>query len=240
VVTIVACLHFALANEGDRPVFVPASSIVDASGVIAPAAARGTQQYGQVLSRMSDLRGWARQASLRLRPSAVFVGRWTVDATYTFTDAHMQSRGFDGTTFGDPARVDWARADYAPRHEVTLSAGFSHPWFAVSLYGKASSGLPFTPMVGSDVNGDGLANDRAFITDPGLTSDATLAAGLRSLLATTSSRSRDCLVEQLNKPAANPPREEDVSTERRSPDVGRVSSVETRRYSGFAERTPLS
>ncbi|HEV8498617.1 MAG TPA: hypothetical protein VGQ56_17195, partial [Gemmatimonadaceae bacterium] len=194
--------HFALANEGDRPVFVPASSIVDASGVIAPAAARETQQYGQVLSRMSDLRGWARQASLRLRPNAVFVGRWTVDATYTFTDAHMQSRGFDGTTFGDPARVDWSRADYAPRHEVTLSAGFSHRWFAVSLYGKASSGLPFTPMVGSDVNGDGLANDRAFITDPGLTSDATLAAGLRSLLATTSSRSRDCLVAQLNKPAA--------------------------------------
>jgi hypothetical protein len=114
----------------------------------------------------------------------------------------MQSRGFDGTTFDDPARVDWSRADYAPRHEVTLSAGFSHPWFAVSVYGKASSGLPFTPMVGSDVNGDGLANDRAFVTDPGLTSDATLAAGLRSLLTTTSSRSRDCLVDQLNKPAA--------------------------------------
>jgi hypothetical protein len=57
-------------------------------------------------------------------------------------------------------------------------------------------------MVGSDVNGDGLADDRAFITDPARTTDATLAAGLRSLLATTSSRSRDCLSEQRNKPAA--------------------------------------
>lgn len=193
--------HFTLASEGDRPVFVPASSIVPASGVIAPAAARTTQQYGQVSSRSSDLRGWARQASLRLRPNVQFVGRWTIDATYTFTDAHMQSRGFDGTTFGDPARVDWSRADYAPRHEITLSAAFSHPWFAVSLFGKTSSGLPFTPMVGSDVNGDGLANDRAFVADPALTTDPTLATGMRSLLATTSSRSRDCLFEQLDKPA---------------------------------------
>ncbi|MGE5099003.1 MAG: hypothetical protein ACM3SX_03370 [Deltaproteobacteria bacterium] len=194
--------RFTLPNEGDRPVFVPASSIVPASGVIAPAAARTTQQYGQVLSRLSDLRGWARQASLRLRPNVLFVGRWNLDATYTFTDAHMQSRGFDGTTFGDPSRIDWTRADYAPRHEITMSAGFSHPLFGVSLFGKATSGLPFTPMVGSDINGDGLANDRAFVADPALTTDPALAAGLRSLLATTSSRSRDCLSDQLNKPAA--------------------------------------
>lgn len=193
--------RFTLSSEGDRPVFVPASSIVPTSGVIAPAAARTSQQYGQVLDRRSDLRGWARQASLRFRPSAPFVGRWTIDGTYTFTDARMQSRGFDGATFGDPARVDWARADFGARHEITMSAGYSHRWIGVSLFGKATSGLPFTPIVASDINGDGLANDRAFVTDPASTTDPALAAGLRSLLATTSSRSRDCLTRQRNTPA---------------------------------------
>ena len=194
--------RFALPDENGRPIFVPASSIVASTGVVAPAASRTTTQFGQVLDRASDLRGYARQAFVRLRPSATFIGRWVLDGTYTFTDARMQARGFDGATFGDPWMVTWARADYAPRHEITASAGYSFNWLSISLFGKASSGLPFTPIVGSDINGDGLANDRAFVFDPAKTSDATLAQGVRALLATTSSRSRDCLLQQMNQPAA--------------------------------------
>jgi hypothetical protein len=193
--------RFALGDEDGRPVYVPASSIVASSGVVAPGAARAVAQYGSVLSRMSDLHGWARQASLRLRPNAQFIGRWLLDATYTFTDARMQSRGFDGTAFDDPRAIGWARADFTPRHQVTLSAAFSHRLFAVSLFGKASSGSPFTPLTGSDVNGDGLSNDRAFVFDPARTADAALATGMRSLLASTSSRSRDCLAAQLGHAA---------------------------------------
>ena len=195
-------VHLVLPDEGGRPVFVPASSIVPSTGVVAPGAARTTAQYAQVLRRLSDMRGWARQATLRVRPSAQFLGRWVLDATYTFTDARMQARGFDGATFSDPAAVTWARADYAPRHEITTSAGYSFSWLAISLFGKASSGLPFTPIVGSDINGDGLANDRAFVFNPSSPSvDAATAQGLRTLLATTSSRSRECLLAQLGEAA---------------------------------------
>jgi hypothetical protein len=193
---------FTLPSDGGRPVFVPTSSIVASSGVVAPAAARTAQEFGQVLSRSSDLRGRAGQASIRVRPNVFFLGRWAIDATYTRTDARMQARGFDGSTFGDPRAIEWARADYAPNHEIALQAYYTHRWFAVTLSGKASSGLPFTPMVGSDVNGDGLADDRAFIVDPTKTSDASFATGMRSLLATTSSRSRDCLLAQAGKAAA--------------------------------------
>ena len=192
--------RLTLADDGGRSVFVPASSIVASSGVVAPAAARTTQQFGQVMSRTSDLRGRAGQASFRLRPSAAFFGRW--DATYTYTNARMQARGFDGSTFGDPRAVEWARADYAPTHEIALQAYYLNRWFGVTLSGKVSSGLPFTPMVASDVNGDGLANDRAFIVDPAKTADASLASGMRSLLATTSTRSRDCLLAQLGSAAS--------------------------------------
>jgi hypothetical protein len=57
-------------------------------------------------------------------------------------------------------------------------------------------------VVGSDVNGDGLANDRAFVFDAARVADPALAQGLRSLLASTSSRSRDCLLRQVNSAAA--------------------------------------
>ena len=194
--------RFALPDEANRPVFVPTSSIVAASGVVSPTAARIASQYGSVLSRSSDLHGSARQASVRVRPNINFIGRWVVDATYTYTDARMQTRGFDASTFADPRTVTMARADYAAHHEIALTAAYSMPWFAVSLYGKTSSGLPFTPMIGSDVNGDGLANDRAFVFDPAKTADAALAQGMRSLLSTTSSRSRDCLTGQLGNAAA--------------------------------------
>jgi hypothetical protein len=114
----------------------------------------------------------------------------------------MQARGFDGATFGDPNGIESARADYAPRHEITTSAGYAASWVAVSLFGKVSSGLPFTPLVGSDINGDGLANDRAFVFDPATVNNPSLAQGLRTLLATTSSRSRNCLVAQMDRAAA--------------------------------------
>src|SRR5262249_6290432 len=133
-------VKFALPDEGSRPVFVPLSSIVASSGVVAPAAGRVSGQFGRTLSRTSDLTGWARQASLRLRPNVQFLGRWNLDGTYLFTDARMEARGFDGATFNDPRAITSTRADFAPRQEITLSAGYSHRWFGVSLFGKVSSG----------------------------------------------------------------------------------------------------
>jgi hypothetical protein len=56
-------------------------------------------------------------------------------------------------------------------------------------------------MVGSDVNGDGLANDRAFIYDPAKAPDAALAAGLRSLASSPSGAVRHCITSQLARAA---------------------------------------
>jgi len=193
--------RFALPDEAGRPVFVPTSSIVASSGVVSPTAARVASQYGSVLRRSSDLHGSARQASLRVRPNINFIGRWVVDATYTYTDARMQTRGFDASTFADPRTVTMSRADYAAHHEIALTAAYSMPWFAVSLYGKTSSGLPFTPMIGSDVNGDGLANDRAFVFDPA-GADSAIRSGMTALLSNATSRVRSCIDRQIGRVAA--------------------------------------
>jgi hypothetical protein len=62
--------------------------------------------------------------------------------------------------------------------------------------------LPYTPLVGSDINGDGLANDRAFVFSPTSTTDTANANAIRSLLTSSSSRVRDCLTSQLGRIAS--------------------------------------
>ncbi|MGH9888228.1 MAG: hypothetical protein ACREBE_22030, partial [bacterium] len=68
--------------------------------------------------------------------------------------------------------------------------------FSVALTARAQSGLPYTPFVAGDVNGDGLSNDRAFVFNPGK-ADPTLASGMTSLLANASSRVNRCLTHQF-------------------------------------------
>jgi hypothetical protein len=57
-------------------------------------------------------------------------------------------------------------------------------------------------MVGADVNGDGLANDRAFIFNPATMPDTALASATRTLLSSSSRNVRSCLTQQMGQPAA--------------------------------------
>lgn len=192
---------FTLAAEG-RPVFVPESSIVASTGAGAAAAARRSASFGSVMSRRSDVRGWARQLMVRARPGTAFIGgRWLLDATYTFTQTRSQTRGFDGAALGDPRAIEWARGDYAPTHEIYLQAGLQSRWVVVTTAGKISSGLPYTPMVGSDINGDGLANDRAFVFNPATAGNPALESALQTLLTSTSENARACLRRQAGRAA---------------------------------------
>jgi hypothetical protein len=59
------------------------------------------------------------------------------------------------------------------------------------------SGLPFTPIVQGDVNGDGRGGDRAFIPDPATAADAALGNQLKSLLSTGSPSARKCVLANL-------------------------------------------
>jgi hypothetical protein len=57
-------------------------------------------------------------------------------------------------------------------------------------------------MVAGDVNGDGYANDRAFIANPARTTDPALSSAMRSLLDASSGGARDCLLRQLGQIAS--------------------------------------
>jgi len=197
--------RLTLANEANRPVFVSAASIDPASGAVSAVESRKSAQFGAVGERVSDLRGYGGQMNVALSPD-VFKFRsgaqLYASIGYTLQAMKRQYRGFDGAAFGDPRIREWAAGPNDARHIIVVSGGFATAKTgAVTLFGRAQSGLPFTPLVQGDVNGDGRSGDRAFIPDPGTETNAALAGQLRSLLASGSPQARQCLLPNLGRAA---------------------------------------
>jgi hypothetical protein len=181
---------FSLADEANRPVYVSPSSIVTTTGAVSPVESRVSSAFGRVTERRSDLRSEAKQIIVHTLPYVrsfdPFIG---VD--YVFSDIRARTRGFDASTDGDPRVAEWSQERFTPRHRFIVQTGKSVKGFSLTAIGSLSSGLPFTPTVGGDINGDGSWNDRAFISD----------SALKTLTGLTSS-ARDCLAKQIGRIAA--------------------------------------
>jgi len=206
---LVTTPRFTLPDEGGRPVYVPADSIVPTTGALTSLDSRVHSQFGQVIAIGSDLQSDTRLLTVgvsRLPPRGA-----TLQASYTYTRARDQSsfsccavsQGFAApTTAGDPNAREWATSAFERRHSflatVTLPVNSA---LEVTTLGRLTSGVPFTPLLGSDINGDGARNDRAFVFDPATASDSSVAAAMRGLLATAPSGVRDCLGRQLGRVA---------------------------------------
>ncbi|HEY5492202.1 MAG TPA: hypothetical protein VIK25_13510, partial [Gemmatimonadaceae bacterium] len=191
--------RFALSNEGERPVFVTPASIDAASGTVSSAEARRTASFGRVGVRTSDLRGYGAQVTLTLAPD-LFKMRRAIPASlygslsYTLQQSRREYRGFDGAAFGDPRTREWAPSASDARHIVLLQGGLYTKYTgALTLFARAQSGLPFTPIVQGDVNGDGRSGDRAYVPNAAATQDAVLATQLRSLITNGSAAARECV-----------------------------------------------
>ncbi|HVT40822.1 MAG TPA: hypothetical protein VHE78_17415, partial [Gemmatimonadaceae bacterium] len=195
---------FLTSDEG-RPVFAAPSSIVNSTGIVSPVDSRQVAAFGRVTEGVSDLRSETRQVTFTLRPYlGQTLGPYLGDLIvgYTLAGIRDELRGFDQSTFADPASRDWARGVLDVRHQFVVQGVVRpHPGWLLFFSGHVQSGLPYTPMIRTDVNGDGLANDRAFIFDPARTPDPALAAGMRDLLTRTSPQARDCLIRQFGKAA---------------------------------------
>ncbi|HEY1952519.1 MAG TPA: hypothetical protein VGG76_06910, partial [Gemmatimonadaceae bacterium] len=194
-----------LAGEANRPVYVSEASIDPASGAVSAVESRKSDQYGRVGMRVSDLRGYGGQLNLALSPD-VFHFRNGISfygsLSYTLQSTKRQFRGFDGAAFGDPRLIEWAPGNNDARQVVVLSSAFStSKTGTVTLFARAQSGLPFTPLVQGDVNGDGRAGDRAFIPNPATETDVALASQLQSLIANGSPTARGCLLANLGRVA---------------------------------------
>ncbi|HKO14845.1 MAG TPA: TonB-dependent receptor [Gemmatimonadaceae bacterium] len=193
--------QFTLAGEGNRPVFVSPSSIVPATGAIAPGDARVSPQYSHVTELRSDLRSESRQLTLSLSPFS-FNSRLGWNLSYVYLNVRDLVHGFSSTA-GNPLDRTWGRSSMDFRHQFQYSLFYNaFDALRISWFGRISAGTPYTPMVAGDVNGDGYANDRAYIFDPAATSDTALAGAMRQLLDRSRGSVRHCLLSQLGTLAA--------------------------------------
>ena len=193
--------EFSLPGEGNRPVFADASAIVPSTGAIAAGAGRVSPDFSRVWMQESDLAIHSRELKVDLKPITANL-RFKWDLTYTFLGVREQYRGFSSTA-GDPFAVTWGTQPQTPRHTIDLR------WTDLPIFNvvylttviHAMSGQLFTPLVASDVNGDGMINDRAYVFDPAKSADS-LASAMRTLLATGAPAARACLSKQLGQLAS--------------------------------------
>ncbi len=197
--------QFSLAAEG-RPVFVPVQAIDPRTGSIPLAASRKVAEYGNVLVFDSELR--SRSTQLTLSANGVTRNGAFFNASYTFNRSRDQSsfafggaqRGLSGaTTAGDPNVREWATSDFERKHSLLLTMTYPvSRSLELTTITRFTSGSPYTPVVGSDVNGDGLRNDRAFVYGASA-ADPAVAAGMARLLGTTSGGAVACLTAELGR-----------------------------------------
>jgi len=193
--------QFRLAAEANRPVYVPAGSIDPSTGTTSLNASRLVPSLSNVLQINSALHSDTRQLIVTFERE-VNTGL-SFSTSYTYTQSRDQSQGFEGaeydeSTSGNPNRAEWSWNDDARQHQFLALLSYQfNPAVELTFVGHAMSGRRFTPRVRGDINGDGIQNDRAFVFDPAKTSDSTLAAGMRELLANADARTRHCLQSQM-------------------------------------------
>jgi hypothetical protein len=204
---------FTLSNEANRPVFVPAASIDTARGAVPLQLSRRSALFGNVYDIGSRNQSNNVQATLAVNG---FTGRGTlINASYSWSRSRDQnSLGFGGagggfafaTTAADPNQAEWAASAFDRRHVFVTSV--TRPLsssFEITAIGRMTSGAPFSPLVNTDINGDGARNDRAFVYDATFNpanatpDDIALAAGMDRLLTNSSRQVRDCLRSQIGQ-----------------------------------------
>lgn len=197
---------FRLAGEDNRPVYVQPVSIDAASGAVSPRDSRKVSDFGRVAMRTSDLRGYGQQLTATLQPE-IFRGRngpppVMFSASYTIQQVRQQYRGFDGGTFGNPVDKEWAAGMNDARHAFVVQAGMGIPKVGtLTLFTRLQSGVPFTPIVRGDINGDGRVNDRAFVPNVALEADVSTRNQMQALLASAPANVRECLSSQTGRVA---------------------------------------
>jgi hypothetical protein len=206
---------FTIDNEGNRPVFAPVTSIVPTTGAVSLTGSRLAPRFGVVSQINSDLGSSSRQVTVAF--NGVAARAIAFNASYTLGRSRDETQGiatfggggagFGGgsaaSTAGNPNLAERARSDQERRHSMigTLTWPIK-PSIELTAVARLSSGTFFTPLVGGDVNGDGLRNDRPFVFDAAGSTDTAVANGMSRLLASAPDRARECLERQIGKIAA--------------------------------------
>ncbi len=181
---------FAMNTEANRPVYVNASSILSPSGVIAIGGSRRLPEFFGISEVGSTGKSIARELSFSMSLPNILLASsaHSYAVRYILSDQKTYRSGFSSTTVGNPVTGEWGRGSGDIRHIVRISASSVFNGFSIMAFGTIRSGMPFTPIVGSDINGDGYMNDRAYI-----------GADVMDRLPELSARARSCIKSQMNQ-----------------------------------------
>lgn len=197
----------ALDDEAQRPVFSPAG-LIPATGIIPLSASRTWDDLGFVHEVRSDLRAVQRQVtggfeyrlggSNFLSPAAP-VQPWltgVLDLNYTHAWHRQLTDGFTASTAGDPRTRTW-QSGAAPQHSIQLGASLGvYGWLNLRFAARINSGYRYTPLVAQDINGDGLANDRAFVVPASSATQSDLHQRIADVARQAPAHAQRCLEQQ--------------------------------------------
>lgn len=175
---------------GGASLFVPLSSIRVTDGVVV----RPTEgAFEGLLARDLRVESTGRARAQRLVVTAAGEnGRWRTAwrLGYALGSTVSLENGFQRDAAANPWRREWAPARNDRRHQVQAEIGRKFWGVYTTVWVRAMSGLPYSPLVDGDVNGDGGArNDRV---------SATIVASLDSDLRRILSRSgMACITRDL-------------------------------------------
>ncbi|HEX8452148.1 MAG TPA: carboxypeptidase-like regulatory domain-containing protein [Longimicrobium sp.] len=191
------------APLGGRPVYAEPAAIDSASGLVLPGASR---RFGDLETVREVRSGRVEAGQLILQGYAVPRGSSVVFGAYTYTRSRDDAAGVDapgggrGYAAADPRGVVLSTSDYERRHSFMLNyARIYGRRFQGGVIARLTSGVPYTPRVSGDVNGDGQWNDAAFIFDPARRDEAGAAMG--ALLRSAPAGARECLRAQVGRVA---------------------------------------
>lgn len=190
---------FQLVSEANRPLFVAPDAIAASTGAVRLTDSRIHEEFGQVRDVASHGISDAKQLTASLRGTTN--DGITLSASYTWSRVRDRVTGLSGgNTAGNPNVLEWAPSGRSRTHAVSFRFGYPvGKNLVISATSRFTSGTPYTPLVGSDVNGDGSRNDRAFIFPSAAGTDPALAKSMQELLDGTSAGARRCLERQFGR-----------------------------------------
>jgi len=202
-----AVAPFTLSDEAGRPVLVAASDIDARTGIAQPHAGRADTSAAQDFELRSSGRGRTAQFTVGVSPNGNHRFGWNIIYNYQRAFAQQPQLGFSrplAAGAGDSVAYElaWSRAANEMRHQIVVATSLDFArGLRLSAYYTGRSGMPYTPVVAGDVDGDGGRGDPAFVLDPAVVSDTALARAMRTVLSAGPSSARDCLRAQIGQVA---------------------------------------
>lgn len=193
-----AATRGVLPAEANRPLYGDPALIDTMTGQFRSGAARRSSTLGAVVEHDSRGLSVGRQITITAAPELNF-GRYRLAVSYTLGEVRRRANGFDSPTLDNPLLNHWGPGNLDVRHQVEIQGGVANSHVAVTLFARVMSGLPFTPLVGSDINGDGVANDPAFVFAPSAAPDSSVREAMRALSTTAPRGVRECLERQFGQ-----------------------------------------